>query len=157
MYKKENCLGIVFITGKEYIIYKIIKTGKHYEYKKVLAKEVNPIKRHKKGGSSSNRYARNTDGLEQAYIKAVGNAVAKSFMERNNTECSIEKLIIAGPGNIKNLLLQDQLIKKYFQNNIVTMNMDNVNDKTIFEVMDEAKTVFSENREEYEDTVLDNI
>jgi peptide chain release factor subunit 1 len=157
MYKKENTLGIVIITGKEFLIYKIIKTGNHYDKKKIFSKTISALKRHKKGGSSAARYGRCTDAKEEAYIKLIGNQVAKSFMENNNTECSIEKLIIAGPSEKKNMLCQDPIVQQYFKNNIIMMNMDNVNDKTIFELIDKTKSIFEENKNSYEDAILEEI
>ena len=157
MYKKENTIGIVFITGKEFIIYKIMKTGNHYDNKKIFSKEVCALKRHKKGGSSAARYGRDIDAKEGAYIKLVGNQVVKSFMENNNTTCSIEKLIIAGPSEKKNMLSDDMLIQQYFKDKMILMTMDNVNDQSIFEIIEKSKIVFKENKNEYEDKILEKI
>ena len=101
MYKEENKIGVVLIDGNSFGIYLIIKSGSHYENRKLYDDDVIPIKRHNKGGYSANRYARQTDEKEAIYIKMISEITIKHLMKNNNTTYLVKKLIIAGPSNKK--------------------------------------------------------
>jgi len=157
MFKDETHFGIVFITGKTYVFYKIIKSGAHYENQKICSDSITPIKRHKKGGQSQQRYARQTDHKEEFYIKMLGELVIECYMEENNTKHLIEKLIIAGSGDKKNMLAQDELVQQYFKTKLAIMNTSDLNDQTIYETINNAKELFESNSNNKEDEIIDYV
>ena len=131
MYKDENSLGIVFISGTFFGIYKVIKTGDHVESKKLFIDKVNLAKKHKKGGSSSMRFCRlQMEGVNN-YITKVSEKVISCYMTNNNTNNSIGKLIIAGSGKKKNRLGENDLILQYFKNKITLLTIAEINEETI--------------------------
>lgn len=157
MFKTETCFGIIFVTGKMYSFHKIIKSGDHMESKKIVADTVDLPNKHRKGGQSSVRFARLHDEREDAYIKKLGELVVKTFMSNNNTNHLIEKLIIAGPGDKKKLLAQDELVNKYFGNNIIIRNTSDVTDQIIFEMINQTRDIFNSKGNNDEDEILNYI
>ncbi|QKF94138.1 peptide chain release factor eRF1/aRF1, partial [Fadolivirus algeromassiliense] len=157
MFKDEMKLGIVLIAGDSFEMYIITKTGNHYEHQKIYSDDVMPIKRHRKGGQSSVRFARLADEKEEAYIKMVGEITVKYFMKDNNTQSLVEKLIIAGPSNKKNYLKDDQLIQQYFKSNLVIMNTAELNDQTIYDTLIESHKYFDEENDKYYNSILDKL
>ena len=158
MYKEETCFGIIFVTGKNYSIYKIIKSGDHYEHKKIVSDTVNLPKKHRMGGQSAQRFCRIRSEKEEAYIKKLGEIVIKSFMKNNNTEYIIKKLIIAGPSEKKNMLAQDTLVQQYFKNKLITMNTPDLNDEVIHNtIYTKTKEIFEQHDSTFGDSVLENI
>ena len=157
MFKIETCFGIIFVTGKMYSFHKIIKAGDHMESKKLIDNTVDLPNKHRKGGQSSVRFARLHDEREDAYIKKLGELVVKTFMSNNNTNHLIEKLIIAGPGDKKKLLAQDELVNKYFGNNIIIKNTSDVTDQVIFETINNTRDLFDSKENNDEDEILNYI
>lgn len=157
MFKEETKMGIVLISGDSFEMYTIIKSGNHFEHLKLYSDDVTPIKRHRKGGQSAVRFARQTDAKEELYIKMIGEICIKCFMKENNTKYSIDKLIIAGPGNKKNYLKEDPLVEQYFKNNLVIMNTQELNETTIYETLNECHKYFNEENNKYYSEILDHI
>ena len=157
MFKDDTCFGIAFITGKMYAFYKISKSGDHIEHRKITGDTVDLPKKHNKGGSSSARFGRLHDEKEDAYIKKLGELIVKSFMDNNNTNYLIEKLIIAGPSEKKTMLSQNELVKKYFNNKITLLNTPDLNDQTIVETINNTKQLFDSNVNVQDDMAINNI
>jgi len=157
MFNDEICFGIAFITGKMYAFYKISKSGNHIEHKKILSATVDLQKKHKKGGSSSARFGRLHDEKEDAYIKKLGELVIKCFMNETNTKHLVEKLIIAGPSEKKNMLAQDELVKKYFNTKITLLNTPNLNDQTIIETINSTRQLFDSDNDNQDNIAIDNV
>ena len=156
MFKDENIFGIVFVTGKMYAIYKIIKTGEHLEYKKLDYYDVELPNKHNKGGSSAARFGRVVQEHHHNYITKLSEKVINCFMENNNTECSINKLIIAGQDK-KNDLANNELIKQYFNNKTILIEMNNVNDESIHTTIQDTKPLFDVEEDERAEEVLNEI
>ena len=157
MYKEESCFGIIFITGKSYSFYKIIKSGDHYENKKICSDTVVLPNKHKCGGSSSGRYGRIHDEKEFNYITKVGELVIKAYMTNNNTEYTVKKLFIAGPSEKKNMLSQNVLVQQYFKNKLILLNTPDINDQSMFETIRDAKKLFEQDLETFGDDILEHI
>lgn len=157
MFKNEISFGLIFITGKMYSFYKIMKSGDHMESKKLVSDDVDLPNKHRKGGQSSVRFARLHDEREDAYIKKLGELTVKTFMSNNNTNHLIEKLIIAGPGDKKKLLAQDDLVIKYFRDNIIIKNTSDVTDQIIFETINQSRSLFESKESNDEDDIIDYI
>lgn len=153
MYKDEHKIGVVLISGDSFEIYSITKTGTYYENKKLYSDGVMPIKRHRKGGQSSGRFARIADEKEDAYIKMISEITIKCFMKDNNVIYLIDKLIIGGPGNKKYYLQENVLIQQYFKNNLIIMNTIELTDTNVHEALSNCYQYF----ENGYDNMISNI
>lgn len=153
MYKTETAFGIVFITGKMYIFYKIVKTGEHYQHHKILNSTVRLPKKQKKGGQSAQRFCRIRNNEEAAYIKKVGEKVIECFMNLENGKSQVEKLIFAGPSSKKDKLKEDPLVKQYYSN-IQVINTSDLTDSVIFHTLSNTKELFETNITSQEDDTL---
>lgn len=155
MYKEETTFGLVFITGKLYNMYKVVKTGNYYETIKVEGSTTRLPKKQKKGGQSAPRFQRLRDEAIEAYIKKVSEVIIKTFMYENNTKCKINKLIISGPSTKKTLLIETPLIKQYFNrknnNEPIIINCEYDND------INSIKHLFDENVQQCEDDTIKYI
>lgn len=157
MLKTETNYGIIFITGKMYAFYKIIKSGDHIEHKKICSNNVDLPNKHNKGGQSSLRFSKLHAEKVTAYIKKVSELVPKYYMTNNNTECLIDKLFIAGSGKKKKLLAETELVKQYFSNKINLINTSDVNDQTIYETINNCNILFHNNESEKETRIIEKI
>jgi peptide chain release factor subunit 1 len=157
MFKNETVFGIVFIGGDSFYIFKIYKSGNHFESKEIYNDDIELAKRHKKGGQSQLRFSRLRQESIHNYITKVSEKVANLFLSNNNTKLSIEKLIIAGPADKKILLAQNDLIQQYFKNKIIIENTPELNDTTIHEFIAKSRKFFDINENIMDDQILDKI
>lgn len=157
MYKLEQNYGIVFITGRSCEFYKIIKSGEHLEIKKLYEENVSLPNKHNKGGQSAPRFQRLHEEKEDAYINQVSQEIIQYFMKNNNTKYTIEKLIIAGPGDKKKLIVNHPLVLQYFKNKLHIMNTADLNEKNIIETIYSMKELFEEDLDKYYDKFVDEI
>ena len=138
MYKtnEERRIGVILIDGDKFDIYIITKTGNsHYENKRIYSDDGNAIKRHRKGGQSSIRFARLADEKEEAYVNFVAETTIKYLMVDNNTTCLVEKLLICGPSNKKNYLKDHEFIIQYFSNKLRLVTTAEITQRTIHEIL----------------------
>jgi len=157
MFKDPISYGIVFITGDAFYIYKITKTGDHYESKELYNDDVELAKKHKKGGQSAGRFFRLRLESIHNYITKVSEKVIMSYLSNNNTKYLIQKLIIAGPGEKKVLLSQNELIQQYFKNNITLLNTTEINDQSIHEIINNAHELFENDIDDKCNDVINKI
>ena len=158
MYKEGTTFGIVFITGKMYSFYKIIKTGEHYDSKKIYSSAVRLPKKQKKGGQSAQRFCRIRNNEEAAYIKKVSEKVIEYFVDLEASKATIKKLIFAGPSSKKEKLREEPLIQQYFSFNPVEIfNTSDLNDTVIFETLNNVKNLFENNNMLEEEKILDFV
>ena len=157
MYKEGTTFGIVFITGKMYLFYKIIKTGEHYDSKKIYSSTVRLPKKQKKGGQSAQRFCRIRNNEEAAYIKKVSERVIEYFVDLETGKATVKKIIFAGPSSKKEKLKNEPLIQQYFSFNTVIFNTSDLNDTVIFETLNNVKNLFESNNIANEEKVLDFV
>lgn len=157
MYKEERVNGIVFVDGESYSFYMVFKSGDHMESKKILSDEVMLAKRHGRGGQSQKRFERLADISEKNYITKLGELIIKSFMTNNNTEYLIERLIICGPSYKKKLLADNDLVKQYFHDKLELVTTSVLNEQTIYEIIDQSRTIFDTQRQEQETKIVKEI
>lgn len=140
MYKDEKIYGMIFISGDVFYFYKIIKSGKHLEAKKLCSDDVEIAKKHRKGGQSSVRFSRLRDESIANYIKKVSELAVKHFLIKDNNngvvKNIIDQLIIAGNGDKKVLLKESDLLKQYFKD-IILLNTTEINDEVIHKTIQE--------------------
>lgn len=139
MFKQNITYGVAIICGSQYRCYTMEITGRHVEKKLIASDCVKLQKRHKKGGQSALRIDRTAKDKELWYVKDVSETIVESFMKNNNTEYLIEKIIIAGYGDIKNKVMSQDLFQQYFKNRILkVMNVAEINDSTIARIYDDC-------------------
>ena len=131
MYNDKQMYGLVYITGKTYAFYKISKTGSSINHELVVHGDVSLPNKHNKGGQSAPRFQRLHEEREDAYIKKLGELAINTFMSDNHTKYVVEKLVIAGPGDKKKLLYENELITQYFHNKLAIVTVEDMSDKTI--------------------------
>ena len=157
MYKEEHVNGIVFVDGESYSFYMVFKSGDHMESKKILSDEVDLAKRHRKGGQSQLRFSRLRDISENNYITKLSELIIKVFMADNNTTYLIERLIIAGPSKKKHLLAENELVQQFFHGKIQIVTTSNLNEQTIYEIINQSRNIFDTQKLEQETKIIDEI
>ena len=69
--------------------------------------------KHNKGGQSSVRFGRIADIIRDKYVTIIAKTIVSTFMYDNNTKCNISKIILAGSGDMKHEVANDQLFKQF--------------------------------------------
>ena len=139
MYGSETSYGLVFITGKEYTIYKISKNVvlrkqpnsdsekqdniNFGNIKKLCKGTVRLPKKQKKGGQSAPRFQRLRLEAIEAYIKKASEEVIDCYMSENNTEYLVNEIFIMGPSSKKTLLSESVLLRQYFSSHSHQMHL----------------------------------
>jgi len=142
-------LGICLTSGKEYRFYllELLNTGKIASNKLLVSDTERLQKKHKKGGQSAQRFCRIRQNIYNKYVSDLSDEIVSTYMKDNHTNCLIDKLIIAGPSNLKHEIVSDELIQKYFSDKIaMILTCDAINDRTIYtllEKIDIATVMFS--------------
>jgi peptide subunit release factor 1 (eRF1) len=130
MYNKDIVYGCVLACGKKYMLYHIIISGKHREYKLLSQKTVDMGTRHRRGGQSQRRYEHLYDEKYDVYIMKIAEEMHEKFVDMRG-------LIIAGPSMVKTNLISNKTYQKYFRDTDVTMiTTDDINDSTINGIVD---------------------
>jgi peptide subunit release factor 1 (eRF1) len=143
MYAKNINYGIALISGKEYRYYVVEITGIHREFKLLCSNEITLQKKQKKGGQSAQRISRIREEKELLNIRKMAELFVITYMTNNNTKCIIDKLIIAGPSDMKHKLLEEDIIKQYFPKNILrVVSTSEITDSTIYEVYNKNQDLF---------------
>lgn len=139
MYNDATKYGICLISGKEFRCYILEMSGDHKEFKLIFSDNQEIMNKHKTGGQSSMRFQRLRDIQIDHYIKSIAERIIKSYLIKNNTNYIIEGIIIAGPGTIKNEVIETDLFKQYFNNKLLKiMNTPEINDNTVYEIYEKS-------------------
>lgn len=148
MYKSEETHGVVAISGKEVYIYLVTKTGNHTEFKLKHSKDVSLHNSTRKGGQSANRIHRLGVEKRDRYLTYVSEKMISYFMRNNNTERSVKSVLIIGPGQLKQDIVDEPLVKQYFPDVVYKASSDlhmNTVKKVFIEFID---TSWKEKKEE---------
>jgi len=139
MFKQNIKYGIAIISGSQYRCYILEITGKYINHKLLASDTVKLQKKHKKGGQSALRISRTAEEKENWYVRDVATTIVDSFMNEDNTQCNIEKIIIAGYGDIKSKVINHDHFQQYFKNKILKIvNLSEINDSSITKVYNEC-------------------
>lgn len=131
MYKNDIIYGCVLACGKKYMLYNIIISGEHREYKLLTKKTVDMGTRHRSGGQSQRRFEHLYDEKYDVYIMKIAEAMNEMFTD-------VRGLIIAGPSMVKTNLISNKTYQKYFRDTDVTMiTTEEINDVTICGIVDD--------------------
>jgi hypothetical protein len=72
-------------------------------------------------------------------------------MANNNTECLIEKLVIAGPSKKKNLLSNNELVQQYFKDKMELLTAPNL------DFIYNSISIFDSEKDKYETKIIEEI
>lgn len=127
MYEDESKISICLISGKELQIYIVTISQDHkFDYKLVLKYDFMLPNKHNKGGQSSVRFERIVEGVRGKYADIISDKIVDTLMINNKTNCSVSKIILAGPSVMKNDVSEcasfRQHLKKYLFKIITTNN-----------------------------------
>jgi peptide chain release factor subunit 1 len=137
--EKVNSVGIVLVSGREFKCYIVNIFGTAFECKLLNHDTTYLQSQHKTGGQSAVRMERNRKIEKHEYEKKVMNNIMKSYLSDNNTKYIIEGIIIAGPAELKNTIMDLDLFGQFFKSKLIdTIACDNINDKTVYEVYEKA-------------------
>ena len=158
MFCDEHNYGIVFISGKFFEIYKVIKSGDNLDIRKIQGHSIDPLKKHNKGGQSAPRFQRLHEEKEAAYIKKVSEYVINNTFTDNKTKCTVEKLILAGPGDKKRMVAESPLITQYFpSDSMEVVNTGDINERNIISTIHNMRHLFEKDINQYYDKILNEI
>lgn len=123
MYQPENKIAVVLFSGEILYCYEICKTGSHIENNLLSSLKIELQKKQKKGGQSAQRIGRIREGKENDNIKRAAEICIKTYWKDNNTYFQYDGIILGGPAEMKNKLLEHPLFVQFFKSkllNIVT-------------------------------------
>jgi len=133
MYEAGETHGVVAVSGKEVNIYLVTKTGNHIEFKLKHSKDVSLHNSTRKGGQSANRIHRLGVEKRNRYLTYVSEKMVSYFMTKNNTEKSVKSILIVGPGQLKQDIVNEPLVKQYFPD-AVYKTSENLQQSTVEKV-----------------------
>ncbi|AYV77739.1 MAG: peptide chain release factor 1 eRF1 [Edafosvirus sp.] len=158
MYKSEINYGVVLVSGDEYRCYVVEITGTHSEFKLLSSNTVALQNHTRRGGMSQNRICRIKTSKDLKYIQEVVNEIIGSYMRKNNTQCIIEKIIIAGPGDRKHEVIEQTMFQQYFASKLArTITTPEIKDDTIRNVFSSCGDIFKTNEEIDSTMVMEKI
>lgn len=153
MYEKNISFGYMLVSGKRYILYKINKFGQNMEIIKLYDNSIKLQKRQKKGGQSAQRIGRIRDEKENNYVKKIVEKMKFIFIKMK-----IKGLVIGGPSNIKNKIIENDDVNKFFGNNILkVVTTPEIDDNTINYLYKESLDVTLEKEDEESLNLLNKI
>ena len=148
MFTEESKYGIVLVSGNCYQFYNLTKAGNHVEITCIHDSSIKLQKKQKKGGQSAPRFERIRQEKENAYIKKISEKMVNYYLTKNNTQYTVKGLIIGGPANIKQKLLDTQKVQKMFGDIILkTETTSEINSSTVWEVYEKCLDAFASEEE----------
>lgn len=113
MFDDDNVLGVCLISGKDLFIYRVTISGSHIDSTLVKKLDIMLVNKHNKGGQSSARFGRIADIIRNKYVTITAETIVPTFMYDNNTKCNVSKIILAGPGDMKREVANEQLFEQF--------------------------------------------
>lgn len=149
MYDNQINYGIALISGNEYRYYLVEITGTHKAYRLLSSDDIELQKKMRRGGMSASRINRHRVLKENHYVRDMAEMLVKTYMKNNNTRCMVDKLIVAGPSDMKNKVIQEDITQQYFSKIITTVTCSVITDNTINEIYYKCQNMFitSDNKE----------
>ena len=100
LFEEGTAWGLIIVTGTETEVYRIQGT----KVSKLADKNARITKNQKKGGQSAPRFSRIREELIHNYVTLVNEEVVKSFIDPETNQVTVSAILIAGPGDKKNLV-----------------------------------------------------
>lgn len=158
MYKDEIIYGIALLSGKEFRCYTVNISGAHVDFKLIASDTEHLQKKQKKGGQSAPRFERIRQEKELHYVKKMTDVLVKSYMHNNHTKCIIEKLIIAGPADLKKDVVDSDLFQQYFSTKLVkVLSSTEISDNTIYDIYNQCSDIFINSQQKNSDESMEEI
>ncbi len=158
MFEDGQKIGVCLISGKELLIYVLTLSGSHVDYNLIKRVDIVLANKHNKGGQSSNRFGRIVQIVRNNYVDIAVQNIIETYMYDNNTKCSITKLVLAGPGVMKNDVANTDEFKQYmskYLHKIIPTN--NFNDGTIYELSSDIISEIKQNDVKSIDSEINNL
>lgn len=138
MYDTTLIFAIVLISGKEYRFYTVHISGLHKEFKLLKSDTEHLQKKQKKGGFSAPRFERIRQEKELHYIRKMLEQMVKVY-----TNIKYTGMLIGGPADIKNSLIQEPLFAQYFSNKLLKIvTTSEITDNTVHEIYNNNYNLF---------------
>lgn len=158
MYKPAIKYGICLISGKEYKFYLLEIRGSHTDFKLLCSDSQEIMNQHKSGGQSAVRFQRLRDIQIDHYIKKISEFMCKTYLINNNTQLIIKGIIIAGPGSIKNDVMQTELFKQYFSDKLLqTATTSEINNNTVYDIYEKYYNILQTSENIKNKQIVDNL
>ena len=107
LFKNYESYGLVMISGEDMLAYNINGTQINELYKYNIHRQ----KRQKKGGQSAARFSRIREGQIHEYVKTCVDILNRLYMNYEESIPNIKGLIIAGIGDIKELIVKSEFLE----------------------------------------------
>ncbi len=130
------------------MLYNIIKNGSHIDEHLLYDSSIKLQKKQKKGGQSAPRFERIRQGKEHEYIKKVSEKMVDVYTI-NKTEINVKGVVVAGPAEMKNKLVEYSETKKIFGEKILKIiNTSELDDTSIWDVYEKCLDILITKEEE---------
>ena len=137
MYENEEKIGVCLMSGKELMIYVVTLSGKHIDYKLVKKLDIHLANKHNKGGSSSGRFGRIIQKVRENYVGVIVECILELFVEEDGVNCSVKHIIVGGPSQMKNDVVDVPEFKQYIGKYLFkTVTTNSITDRTIYDIID---------------------
>lgn len=141
MYEEGQIFGVALVSGCRSIFYKVDyakgNTGTVINKKKVYDKQIKLQKSQKKGGQSAQRIGRIRDEKENNYVKGLVEKIRCCF------ESQVVGIVVGGPAEIKNKVVNHPEYKKYFGKiTLEVVDTVEVDNSTILDVLNRSEKGF---------------
>lgn len=137
LYEKHDYYAIVLVSGKivELYIHSNVNT-------KLIRKiEMSLPNQHKTGGQSAQRFERIRNEKIGWFIKKIMECMINSFVDHG--QFKYKGLIVAGPGELKNTISDNDLFIKYFAKHLLKiLTISEIKSQTINDVIGKSIDVF---------------
>lgn len=144
MYREPIKYGVALISGEQFRFYLVTITGKHQEIKLLKTDEIQLQKRQRKGGQSAVRIDRIRELKELHYLRRISEEMVETYLEENKTQTEIESLVVAGPGEMKDKVLQEPSFRQFLYPRLVrVLPSEEIREhSTIVEVVSKCRDLF---------------
>jgi peptide chain release factor subunit 1 len=147
MFNDEHKIGICLMSGEELKIYIVSISGSHIEEKLIKSLEIKLPNKQKKGGQSAVRFGRIADIVRHQYVIKFAENIVQSYMIKNNTECNVSKIIIAGFGYMPDDVIETQLFQQYLKKYLYKkLSINSIDDTTISKILKEQQIFLEEDK-----------
>ncbi len=101
LYEQHNYDGGVLISGDELRFYHV----NQYESKLIYQQNINQMRKHNKGGSSSNRFQRSRENKKDRIINHIVDLIEEYYYDHDSNKINVMNLLIGGPSNFISLII----------------------------------------------------
>lgn len=141
MFKDEIEYASVFISGNGFQIWKLTKSGEHFDSRLVYKKDMSLPNQHKTGGQSAVRFERLRDEALKLYTVNIVEKTISFFVTDGLP--NIKGLIVCGPNLQKKAYLDSKEVKKYFSDIIEKIDTPEIIGSVISETLKKCKSIIT--------------